>query len=53
MLMQQDVESIGAYGFTNPILIAYGVVQLLGGILLVQVVCLKDLYISMILLQIF
>ena|SRR3989338_4820509 len=35
MLMQQDVEFFGKYGFTNPILIAYGVVQLLGGILLV------------------
>ena len=34
MLMQQDVEFFGKYGFTNPILIIYGVVQLLGGILL-------------------
>lgn len=34
MLMQQDVEFFGKYGFTNPILIAYGVSQLLGGILL-------------------
>ncbi len=35
MLMQQDVELFGKYGFTNSILIAYGVVQLFGGILLV------------------
>ena len=32
--MQQDVEFFGKYGFTNSILIAYGAVQLLGGILL-------------------
>ena len=35
ILMPQDVEFFGKYGFTNPILIAYGVVQLVGGILLV------------------
>ena len=35
ILMQQDVEFFGKYGFTNPILIAYGAAQLLGGILLV------------------
>lgn len=35
MLMQQDVEFFGKYGFTNSILITYGVIQLLGGILLV------------------
>ena len=35
ILMQQDVEFFGKYGFTNPILIAYGATQLLGGILLV------------------
>jgi len=34
MLMQQDGEFFGKYGFTNTILIAYGAVQLLGGILL-------------------
>ena len=34
ILMQQDVEFFGKYGFTNSILIAYGAVQLLGGILL-------------------
>ena len=35
MLMDQDVEFFGSYGFTNPILIAYGAVQLIGGVLLV------------------
>lgn len=35
MLMQQDVVLFGEYGFTNPILITYGVIQLIGGILLV------------------
>lgn len=34
MLMQQDVEFFGQYGFTNPILIAFGVTQLVGGVLL-------------------
>lgn len=34
MLIQQDVEFFGKYGFTNPILIGYGAVQLLGGVLL-------------------
>ena len=34
ILMQQDVEFFGAYGFTNPILIAYGALQLIGGIFL-------------------
>lgn len=34
ILMPQDVEFFGKYGFTNPILIIYGVIQLLGGILL-------------------
>ena len=33
--MPQDVEFFGNYGFTNPILIAYGAAQLIGGILLV------------------
>ncbi len=36
ILMQQDVEFFGKYGFTKPILIAYGAAQLLGGILLVM-----------------
>lgn len=35
MLMPQDVEFFGNYGFTNPILITYGGVQVIGGILLV------------------
>ena len=34
LLIQQDVDFFGQYGFTNPILIAYGVVQVVGGILL-------------------
>jgi len=34
MLMQQDVDFFAQYGFTNPILIAFGASQLLGGILL-------------------
>ena len=34
ILMPQDVEFFGLYGFTNPILIAYGAIQLVGGILL-------------------
>lgn len=35
MLMQPDVELFGKYGFTSPILITYGLTQLLGGIFLV------------------
>ena len=35
MLMEQDVDFFGRYGFTNPILIAYGLAQLAGGVLLV------------------
>ena len=34
-LMQQDVDFFGKYGFSNPILIAYGLVQLIGGVLMV------------------
>jgi len=34
LLMQQDVEFFGRYGFTNPMLIAFGAAQLIGGILL-------------------
>jgi glucose-6-phosphate dehydrogenase assembly protein OpcA len=34
VLMQQDVDFFGKYGFSNPILIAYGAVQLIGGVLL-------------------
>jgi len=33
-LMQQDVEFFGKYGFSNPVLIAYGLVQLVGGVLM-------------------
>ena len=36
MLMQQDVDFFGKYGFTDPILIAFGVAQLLGGLLMVH-----------------
>jgi len=32
--MPQDVEFFGEYGFSNPILMAYGAVQLIGGVLL-------------------
>ena len=35
MLMQQDVEFFGKYGFSNPILMSFGAFQLLGGILLI------------------
>ena len=34
-LMQQDVDFFGKYGFSNPILITYGLVQLIGGVLLI------------------
>lgn len=34
LLMPPDVEFFGRYGFTSPILIAFGAVQLIGGILL-------------------
>jgi hypothetical protein len=33
-LMQQDVDFFGKYGFSNPILIVFGTIQLIGGILL-------------------
>ncbi len=33
--MQQDVDFFGKYGLTNPILITYGAVQLVGGLLMV------------------
>jgi len=35
LLMQQDVDFFGKYGFSEPMLIAYGLVQLLGGLLMV------------------
>ena len=33
-LMQNDVEFFGRYGFSNPMLVAFGVTQLIGGILM-------------------
>lgn len=33
-LLQQDVDFFGKYGFSDPILIAYGLLQLLGGVLM-------------------
>lgn len=35
MLMEQDTEFFGRYGFTNPLLIAFGISQLAGGCLLI------------------
>jgi len=32
--MQQDVDFFGKYGFSNPILMFYGAIQLIGGVLL-------------------
>ena len=34
-LLQQDIDFFGKYGFSNPILMAYGLVQLIGGVLMV------------------
>jgi len=34
ILMQQDVDFFGKYGFSNPILMCYGAVQIIGGMLL-------------------
>lgn len=34
MLMPQEVEFFGSYGFSNPILVAFGAVQLAGGVLM-------------------
>jgi hypothetical protein len=34
LLMQQEVEFFGRYGFSNAALIAFGAVQLIGGVLL-------------------
>jgi hypothetical protein len=34
MLIQQEVEFFGPYGFTNPILVAFGLIQLVGALLL-------------------
>jgi len=35
MLMPQDVEFFGAYGFSNAMLTAFGATQLIGGIIMV------------------
>ncbi|MCH9695384.1 MAG: DoxX family protein [Gammaproteobacteria bacterium] len=35
LLMPQDLEFFGRFGFSDPMLITFGVAQLLGGILLV------------------
>ena len=34
LLMQQDVEFFGRYGFSNTMLIAFGAAQLIGGIMM-------------------
>jgi hypothetical protein len=34
LLMPQDVDFFGQYGFSNPILITYGLAQLVGGVFL-------------------
>ena len=33
-LLQQDVDFFGKYGFSNPLLIVYGLVQLIAGVLM-------------------
>ena len=35
LLMPQEIDFFGAYGFSNPLLIAYGISQVVGGILLI------------------
>ena len=35
LLMEQDVNFFGKYGFSNPMLIAFGLAQVLGGLLMV------------------
>ena len=35
MLMEQDVAFFAKYGFSDPILIAYGLTQLVGGLLMI------------------
>ena len=35
MLMQQDAEFFGTYGFTTPMIIAFGAAQFIGGLLLI------------------
>ena len=34
VLMPEDVEFFGRYGFSNPLLIAFGATQLIGGVLM-------------------
>lgn len=34
ILMQQEVDFFGKYGFSNPILVVYGALQLIGGVLM-------------------
>ena len=34
VLMPEDVEFFGRYGFSNPMLIAFGATQLIGGVLM-------------------
>jgi len=36
LLMKQEVEFFGAYGFTNPLLILFGVSQFLAGLLMIS-----------------
>jgi hypothetical protein len=35
LLLQHEVEFFGKYGFSNPVLVVYGLAQVLGGLLLV------------------
>ena len=34
LLIEQDVEFFGKYGFSNPVLIVFGALQMVGGILI-------------------
>lgn len=34
MLMEQDVEFFGKYGFTDPLLMGFGITQLVGGVMM-------------------
>ena len=35
MLMQQEVDFFGKYGFSNSVLVAFGIAQALGGLLMI------------------
>jgi len=35
LLMPQEVEFFGKYGFSNPLLLAFGLVQVIGGLLMI------------------